>query len=277
MRQKLIKLYYTLEAYTPRNSVTAALWDFLFFGIKQSWASLFAAIMLAMLILSNWFWPPDAVLARYDFLFLGALGVQALFLLLGLETLKEAKVIFLYHLTGTVMELFKTEMGSWTYPEENFFRIEGVPLFSGFMYACVGSYLARITRILNMQYTDYPPLKITFFLAAVIYINFFSHHYILDIRNFLFILVGALWGKTWVYYTPRQTTYRMPLILGFFLVTAFIWFAENIGTGVNAWIYPHQAGQWKMVSFSKAGSWFLLMIVSFVLVTVVHRPDTKKN
>ena len=37
------------------------------------------------------------------------------------------------------MEVFKTEAGSWTYPEDNLLRIGGVPLFSGFMYAAVGS------------------------------------------------------------------------------------------------------------------------------------------
>jgi uncharacterized membrane protein YoaT (DUF817 family) len=52
-------------------------------------------------------------------------------------------VIAIFHLVGTVMEVFKTAHGSWIYPEPSLLRIGGVPLFSGFMYACIGSYLAR--------------------------------------------------------------------------------------------------------------------------------------
>lgn len=53
-------------------------------------------------------------------------------------------VITIFHVVGTAMEVFKTHAGSWVYPEENFFRIGGVPLFSGFMYAAVGLHGASI-------------------------------------------------------------------------------------------------------------------------------------
>ncbi|MNR57176.1 hypothetical protein D3C85_1779020 [compost metagenome] len=52
----------------------------------------------------------------------------------------------------------------------------------------------------------------------------------------------------------------------------FIWFAENIGTFANAWRYPSQAQVWQLVSIAKLGSWFLLMIISYVMVSVVNRP-----
>jgi uncharacterized membrane protein YoaT (DUF817 family) len=123
--------------------------SFFLFGFKQGWACLFGAIILSLVLLTKWFWPPHAVLARYDFLFLSALTVQALLLILRMETVREAKVILIFHIVGTLMELFKTGVGSWTYPENNFFRLGHVPLFSGFMYASVGSYMARITRILT--------------------------------------------------------------------------------------------------------------------------------
>jgi len=38
-------------------------------------------------------------------------------------------------------------------------RIMGVPLFSGFMYACVGSYMARVWRIFDFRFDRFPPLK----------------------------------------------------------------------------------------------------------------------
>jgi uncharacterized membrane protein YoaT (DUF817 family) len=83
-------------------------------------------------------------MARYDALFIGALLIQCLLLFLRLETWREAKVILVFHIIGTIMEIFKTQHGSWNYPEAGLIRIGNVPLFSGFMYASVGSYIARI-------------------------------------------------------------------------------------------------------------------------------------
>ncbi|MNY23902.1 hypothetical protein D3C86_1575860 [compost metagenome] len=65
----------------------------------------------------------------------------------------------------------------------------------------------------------------------------------------------------------------MPLLLGYFLVALFIWFAENLGTFARAWVYPGQSDGWEMVSLNKLGAWFLLMIISVVLVSLVHRPE----
>lgn len=62
----------------------------------------------------------------------------------------------------------------------------------------------------------------------------------------------------------------MPLLVGFFLVALFIWFAENIGTFAHAWTYPDQRHGWQMVGLAKLGSWYLLMIISFVLVSQIH-------
>jgi uncharacterized membrane protein YoaT (DUF817 family) len=168
--------------------------------------------------------------------------------------------------------VFKTGAGSWIYPEESIFRIGAVPLFSGFMYAAVGSYLARISRIFDMRYTRYPPFWTTVALAAAIYVNFFAHHYILDLRLLLFAVTAVLFLRTTVHYRVFRFRHRMPLLLGFLLVALFIWFAENIGTWSRAWIYPGQEAAWTPVSIQKLGAWYLLMIISFVLVTVIHRP-----
>lgn len=261
-----------LEDHVSTSRLNRVLWELFVFGFKQGWACLFGGIILSLLLLTKWFWPNHAWLARYDFLFLCALVVQALLLVLRMETVREAKVILIFHIVGTLMELFKTNMGSWAYPESNFFRLGHVPLFSGFMYASVGSYLARVIRIFDMRYTRYPNSKITVALAALIYANFFTHHFVPDIRILLFISVAATFGPTWVYYRPYQNFRRMPLLLGFGLVALFIWGAENIGTFATAWIYPHQRDGWHLVNFGKYGSWFLLMIISFILVSLVNPP-----
>ena len=261
-----------LERHVPTSRANAFLWEFFLFVFKQGWACLFGAILLSLLLLTKWYWPHHAWLARYDFLFLSAVAIQALLLLLRMETVREAKVILVFHLVGTLMELFKTSVGSWTYPEQNFFRVGHVPLFSGFMYASVGSYLARVTRILDMRYTRYPSLKVTVPLAILIYANFFAHHFLPDIRVLLFLIVAAAFGPTWVYFRPYRTFRRMPLLLGFCLVAFFIWAAENIGTFATVWVYPNQRQGWQLVHFGKFGAWLLLMIISFILVTFVHPP-----
>lgn len=230
--------------------------------------------MLALIMITKFWWPEHAWLARYDFLFLAALTIQFAMLGLKLETWSEAKVILVFHVVGTIMEIFKTSAGSWIYPEDAFFRIGGVPLFSGFMYAAVGSYLARVSRIFDMRYMRYPPLWATALLAAAIYVNFFAHHFTVDIRYGLFAATAILFFRTTVHYRVFRFRHRMPLLLGFLLVSLFIWFAENIGTWSRAWIYPDQSEGWAPVSIQKLGAWYLLMIISFVLVTLVHRPRT---
>jgi len=242
------------------------------FGIKQGWACLFGGAMLALLIATRLWWPEGAPVARYDFLVLGALAIQAAMLALKLESWEEARVIFVFHVVGTIMELFKTQHGSWIYPEYSILRVGMVPLFSGFMYAAVGSYIARIWRIFDIRFRRYPPLWTSWVLAAAIYVNFFAHHWLPDIRLGLFAATALLYGRGWFYFTPDRIRRKMPFLLGFLLVATFIWFAENIATYANAWIYPSQTDGWHMVSIDKLGSWFLLMMISVVLVSLVHRP-----
>lgn len=258
----------------PRNRLIDGLIEFLVFGLKQAWACLFGGTMLALIMLTRWLWPDGGagVITRYDFLFLSAITIQLAMLVFKLEAWSEAKVILIFHIVGTAMEIFKTHAGSWIYPEENFFRIGGVPLFSGFMYAAVGSYMARINRIFDIRLNHYPPLWMTIILAAAIYINFFAHHFVWDIRWALFALTFALYWRTSMHYRVFRFRHKMPLLIAFLLTSLFIWIAENAGTWSKAWLYPNQHDGWVPVSLGKLGSWYLLMIISVVLVTLVHRP-----
>jgi uncharacterized membrane protein YoaT (DUF817 family) len=257
----------------PSHGLSGALVEFLVFGLKQGWACLFGGAMLFLIIATKYLPPDELGISRYDFLFLTALAIQSSMLAFKLETPREAVVILVFHIVGTAMEVFKTSAGSWIYPEYGFFRIAGVPLFSGFMYAAVGSYIARISRIFDMRYTRYPPMWATVLLAAAIYVNFFAHHFVLDMRYVLFAATALLYLRTVVHYRVFRFRHRMPLLAGFLLVALFIWFAENIGTWSRAWLYPGQGDTWTPVSIQKLGAWYLLMIISFVLVTLVHRPQ----
>jgi len=249
--------------------------EFIIFGLRQAQACLFGGLLLLIILLSKLIWRPDFVVARYDAIFVAAILIQVILVLTKLETIEEYKVIFIFHIVGTIMEIFKTSstIGSWHYPEANLIRIGGVPLFSGFMYSAVGSYIARIWRIFEFKFTNYPDRRLTALLCALIYINFFTHHYTYDLRYFLFTFTAFLYYKTWIYFKPGNHYYRMPLLLGFFLVAFFIWIAENLGTFSATWTYASQHSIWDLVPFTKIGAWFQLMIISFVLVTLIHKDE----
>ena len=259
-----------LEAFDPGEGWRLWLYEFLLFGFKQGWACLFGGLLLALLLATHFLYPDDSALARYDFLPLAALAIQIGMLAFRLETWDEAKVILIFHVVGTAMEVFKTYAGSWVYPEASLLRIAGVPLFSGFMYASVGSYIARVWRIFDFRYTHYPPRWTTWLLAGAIYANFFLHHFWIDLRWLLFAATALIFWRTRIYFRNFRAHRWMPLLLGFGLVALFIWLAENIATFANAWNYPGQEAGWQPVGPEKLGSWFLLMLISFVLVALVQ-------
>jgi uncharacterized membrane protein YoaT (DUF817 family) len=259
-----------LGRWAERSRGGAAIYEFLRFGMKQAWACLFGGLLLALLLITHMIYPAEALLTRYDFLVLAAVAIQIVMLVFRLETMEEAKVILVFHVIGTAMEIFKTAMGSWVYPEPSVLRIGGVPLFSGFMYAAVGSYLARVARLFDFEFTRHPPLTALAVLSVAIYANYFLHHFVFDARWLLVLASVVLFGPAVVHYRIWRVHRRMPLLLGLALVAAFIWLAENIATFSRAWIYPHQSSGWQLVSSAKFVSWFLLMIISYTLVMAVQ-------
>ena len=259
-------------AVVARGPLPAGAYEFLRFGVKQAWACLFGGAMVALLIATHLWYPKGAAISRYDFLVVAAVGLQAALITLRLETLEEAKVILLFHVAGTAMEVFKTAVGSWIYPEASVLRVAGVPLFTGFMYAAVGSYIARAWRLFDLRFDRHPPTAYVFALAAAIYVNFFAHHYVFDMRLGLFAAAAVLFGRTRVRFRVWRVWRSMPLLLGFVLIALFIWIAENVGTVTGAWLYPTQAKAWSIVPLAKLGSWFLLMLVSYALVCLVNTP-----
>ncbi len=258
--------------WASRRKATTFAYEFVRFAIKQAWACLFGAAMVALIVGTHLWYPRNAALSRYDFMFLAAVAIQIGMLTFKLETWEEAKVILAYHIVGTIMEIFKTHVGSWVYPEDSFFRIGGVPLFSGFMYAAIGSYIARCWRLFDFRFLHHPPLWSVYLLAFAIYVNFYTHHYTFDVRYLLFAAAAVTFGRTWIYYKVWHLHRRMPLLLGLGLVASFVWIAENLGTLTRTWLYPHQASGWSAVSLGKLGSWFLLLIISYALVAAINRP-----
>jgi len=242
------------------------------FGIKQGWACVFGALMLLVLVVTALVYPADAGLHRNDALVLLAVAIQVGMVLGRLETGRELWVVVLFHVAGTAMELFKTSVGSWSYEPGGVLHLGAVPLYSGFMYAAVGSYMVRVMRLFDLRFTRYPPIWATALVAAGVYVNFFSHHYVPDARYVLLAAVVLLWGRCVMHFRVHRHVLRMPVVVAFGLVAFFIWIAENVGTAAGAWFYPSQLDGWELVPLTKFVSWFLLMIVSVVLVTFVYRP-----
>ncbi|BDI24136.1 DUF817 family protein [Herbiconiux sp. L3-i23] len=254
------------------RGVRAWLIEFAAFVAKQAWSSVFGFLLLVALVLARLLHPDDAAIARNDVLTVVAVIIQILMVATGLETARELRVIVLFHVVGTVMELFKTDVGSWNYDEGGVLRIAAVPLFSGFMYAAVGSYMVRVYRLFDLRFVRYPPVWATAVVAAAIYLNFFSHHFVVDLRYLLLVLVAVLWWRTTMVVRSLRSSFRLPLLAAFAGLAAVIWIAENVATWAGAWAYPDQVDGWEPVSASKLVSWFLLMIVSVVLVTWVYPP-----
>ncbi|MEN2740032.1 DUF817 domain-containing protein [Microbacterium sp. X-17] len=259
-------------ARAPTTGVRGFLVEAGVFVAKQAWACVFGALLLAVIVAARLWYPGDAVLARNDALTIAAVLIQIAMLAGRLESGRELWVVILFHVTGTAMELFKTDVGSWAYDGEGVLRIAGVPLFSGFMYAAVGSYMVRVYRLFDLSFTRYPRRWLTIVVAVLIYANFFFHHFWWDLRWILVVAVLVLWAPTTMYARSWRRVVRMPVLAAFAGVAVFIYLAENIGTWAGAWTYPDQIGGWEPVAITKLVSWFLLMIVSVVLVTFVYPP-----
>lgn len=246
--------------------------EFLVFGLKQGWACIFGAAMLAVLFATRLWYPDDVTLARNDFVTIAAVVIQILMVVFKLESLRELRVIILFHIVGTGMELFKTSVGSWIYEGDGILHLWNVPLYSGFMYASVGSYLVRVYRLFDLRFDRYPRRWVTAILAVLIYANFFSHHYIYDFRWVVLLAVVVVFGRCVMHFRIFRARPRMALLVAFTLVALFIWIAENVATWSRAWSYPNQMDGWQLVSIEKLVSWLLLMIISVVLVAWVYPP-----
>jgi uncharacterized membrane protein YoaT (DUF817 family) len=254
--------------------------EFLAFGLKQLRACIFVALFFAAL-----FAMPRAGLfgiSRYDLLLLYAIAVQGWMLWAGLETLDELKAVCLFHAVGFLLEVFKTSHGirSWNYPDAGYTKILGVPLFSGFMYASIGSYVIQAWRLFELRVRHHPTYWMAWVVAIAIYANFFTHHYIGDYRWYIAACTLGLYARTTVTFKSWRKKRNMPLLLSFILIGFFIWLAENISTFYGVWQYPNQIGAWATVHIGKWSSWSLLVIMTFTIVANlkhikahIHIPD----
>ena len=240
--------------------------EFLFFGIKEARACLFAGLVFVSIFIT----PREGLfgIPRYDMLLIIAVAIQCWMIWTRLESIDEFKAICLFHVVGFALEVFKTSgsIQSWSYPDFAYTKFFGVPLFSGFMYAAVGSYIIQAWRILDVRILHHPPYWMAALVALAIYANFFTHHFIGDYRWYIAALAIGLYARATVVFRPFDKDRRMPMTLAFILIGFFIWLAENISTFFAIWHYPNQIGAWSTVHLGKWSSWTLLVIMTFTIV-----------
>lgn len=236
---------------------------------KAASAALFGILLLFAFALSSSM-GSDAYLGiyRYDYLLLYALSIQIFLLYFKLESFAEAKVIAIFHILAMIMEVFLThpQIASWYYPQPAVYKIMTVPLFAGFMYSAVGSFFARSIRLFQMGFIHLPSFGNMMALSLLSYLNFMSKFFIQDIRYVLLGWSVMMFWKTKISFHLQQKQFQLPLLPVLFILALIIWIAENISTFYKIWLYPTQIEQWHMVGEAKIVSWYLLLLLSFVLV-----------
>lgn len=249
--------------------------QFKIFLYKQAAAALFGGIMLASLIITKYISIPG--IQRYDLLFLIAIATQIVLIITKLETKKEIFVILIFHICAMVMELYKTSpfVGSWAYPEKAFFAIGTVPLFTGFLYSSVGSYIARSWKITKFNFVNLPSRGALLTFGFLIYLNFFINAFFYDFRYILLAGLIIVFWKTKFYFELTDRVFQLHPLLTNLLLASFVWFAEQIGTFARAWVYPNQALGWRPVSFHMFTSWYMLLIFSFVIISSLYVKQPK--
>lgn len=240
--------------------------EFFAFTKKQIQACIFAGSFFVLLAASKYL--PLLSMPRYDFLLIAAIVLQIIMLVSKLETPDELKTICVFHVLGLCLEMFKTHpaIGSWSYPEFSYSKFFGVLLYAGFMHAAVSSYIVQAWRLFDLKLEHYPNHVLSVPVAALIYLNFFAHHFIGDYRWWLCAALIFVFRKTRVYFTPGNRQLQMPLLGSFLLIGFFIWITENISTFLRAWVYPNQSNVWQHVHIGKISRWSLLVVITIIIV-----------
>lgn len=239
------------------------------FHSKAAYAALFGLLLLIAFALTASMGNHEYYgLFRYDYLLIYALIIQLCLLLLKLESWAEAKVIAIFHVMAMVMEIFLThpQIASWQYPQPAVFKIMTVPLFAGFMYSAVGSFFARSLRLYQVSFSKLPTFANMLSLAVLSYLNFMTKFFINDFRYLLFLWSVVIFWETKVSFKLQHHQMNLPMLPVLMVLAFIIWIAENISTFYKIWLYPSQVDAWHMVGWGKMGSWYLLLLLSLVLV-----------
>ena len=85
-------------------------------------------------------------------------------------------------------------------------------------------------------------------------------------RYLLFAWSVIIFWKTKIRFQLQRHKIQLPMLPVLMILAFIIWVAENISTFYKIWLYPSQVDAWHMVGWGKLGSWYLLLMLSLVLV-----------
>ncbi len=205
---------------------------------------------------------------KFDLLFIYAIIIQIILVKIKYETLRETLVILIFHLIGLTMEIVEVRInGSWTYHADGtWLALFGIPLFTGFMYASMGSFASKAYDEMKMKIDNYPKNKYLYPYSLFVYLNFMTNNHIFDFRWILMATIILLIWKCKINFKLLDRIFWMPANIACGLTAFFILIVENIATYLRVWSYPNQIHGWKIVGFDKFTSWYLLFAVSFIVV-----------
>ena len=195
--------------------------ELLAFGYKNAISCISPVFIFGMLAISRMFDP--SILPRYDFLLMVCVLAQIILFLSGIESKREVAVIFIFHGLGVLLEWHKVNVGSWSYPEEAYTKFFGVPLYSGFMYSSVASYICRAWDNFDLKIVQWPHSALAISVGAIIYLNFFTNAFMMDVRWHIIPALCAIFWKTKVEFNSNGVIRQMPMLLSFVLSGFFIW------------------------------------------------------
>jgi uncharacterized membrane protein YoaT (DUF817 family) len=234
------------------------------FGRTLAVSAVFPAVIFATLALTKHldFGP----VPRYDALFIAFVLLQLALILAKFEDWHDARIAVSFHLVGLGLELYKVNVGAWTYPEEAFTKIHNVPLYSGFMYGSVAAFLSQLWKRMRFSLIHWPAPFAVALVGMGIYLHYFVSGYGAGMRSLLMLATGWLFARSRLEYSNSGERRSIPVLFVFSALGLFVWIAENLATYLGAWAYPYQLEHWQMVTLSKINAWFLLGIVSFILL-----------
>jgi uncharacterized membrane protein YoaT (DUF817 family) len=213
--------------------------------------------------------------ARYDVIFVSFVLLQLALILAKFEDWHDARIAVSFHIVGLGLELYKVNVGAWAYPEDAWTKIHNVPLYSGFMYGSVAAFLSQLWKRLQFSLTHWPGPFAVALMGMGIYLHYFASGYSAGMRSLLMLGTGWLFARSRLEYVNSGKRRSIPVLFVFSALGLFVWIAENLATYLGAWAYPYQLEHWQMVKLSKINAWFLLGIVSFILVAEQVRLRTK--
>ena len=206
-------------------------------------------------------------LPRYDLLLLFALAVQAGMLWTKVETWDELRRSRCFMSRASRSKSSRRRRASGrgatrTLPTRKLF---GVPLFSGFMYAAVGSYIIQAWRLFDLRIRHHPP----YWMAAdrATHLRQLLHA---SFRRRLPLVSGRLQSRPLRPYDrdlPSLGPRSQHAAAGRLRAHRLLRLAGGEHrTFFGIWSYPHQLGAWATVHLGKWNSWSLLVIMTFTIV-----------